>query len=45
MGEEIPIHNELQEQDFDSESLFKLLVLLFLYKPDKERTDSDENLS
>ena len=45
MSEEIPICDELQEQSFDSNSLFKLLVLLFFYNPNKERTDSDENLS
>lgn len=45
MSEEIPICNELREQGFDEELWLKLIVLLFLYNPNKERTDSNENLS
>lgn len=45
MSEEIPICNELKDRGFDADLLLKLLALLFLYNPNNERTDSDENLS
>lgn len=44
MSDEIPICDELREKGFDEE-LFKLIVLMFMYNANKERADSDENLS